>query len=485
MKAFKSILFAIVPVLFFNQVFSQTYGIYAEKNIYNLDGNFFLDTTNISASIQQDLSVAYTSFWKTGADSSYFGNEALRIKFTGQAGDDRVKFRAVPMDINLAYADFSKFNDGEFIFYINLIDPQNVSVCLQSYRPNKAAGVHESDELLSCHGLNTRLVNKWQKIYFCTNVMEGRVHDLSGFDYIGFRSRGYASNFILDEMYVDYRPMKTIGIFADSSKFTSEGRVKDSIETEGGVTIATVQSSSVPTAVGGYGNKGSGQALHVTFAGGSSDKVKFVADSGASYPRWDDPLANLVLYIKLVDTLDIAIEYEALRNGQSINGSDEMLSAHGLDLQQTGNWQRIVLDLADGLDGDKFDFTQFRSFNLRSRGNASNFYVDEVYVRYPSSPTSGVDKAIEQLPTSLVLHQNYPNPFNPSTEISFTLPQASYTTLRVYNLLGQQVAELINKELSAGYHQVTFDGSRLPSAIYFYRLESGKHSQVKKMLLLK
>jgi hypothetical protein len=483
MKRFTLILFVVCLSLYSGQGFSQTYGFFAEKNIYNLDGNFFTDTTKVLGVIEQDLSTTYTSYWTVGPDSSYFGNKALRIKFTGQADDDRVKFRAVPMDPNLTDVEFSKFNDGEFIFFMKLLDPQGVSLCLQSYRPNKAGGVHESDELLSSHGLNTRLVNKWQKIYFNTNVMEGRVHDLSGFDYIGFRSRGYASNFILDEMYVDYRAMKTFGIFADSSKFKSEGSLGGSIQTEGGVTTEAVQSSSIP--VGGYGNKGSGNALHVRFAGGNSDKVKFVGTSGASYPRWNDPLANLVLYIKLIDTLDIAIEYEALRNGQSINGSDEMLSAHGLDLKQTSNWQRIVLDLADGLSGDKFDFTQFQSFNLRSRGNASNFYVDEVYVRYPSSPTVGVVDGKASLPTSFVLSQNYPNPFNPTTQISFALAKGNYTTLRVYDLLGQQVAELINKELGPGYYQVSFDGSKLPSGTYFYRLKSGGNSEVKKMLLVR
>lgn len=81
------------------------------------------------------------------------------------------------------------------------------------------------------------------------------------------------------------------------------------------------------------------------------------------------------------------------------------------------------------------------------------------------------------------LAQNYPNPFNPTTNISFSLAQAGYTELRVYDLLGREVKVLVNSELMAGLHQVNFDAVDLSSGVYVYRLTSGKQSQVRRMVL--
>ncbi len=89
---------------------------------------------------------------------------------------------------------------------------------------------------------------------------------------------------------------------------------------------------------------------------------------------------------------------------------------------------------------------------------------------------------------------NYPNPFNPSTKIAFNIPVSAYTSLKVYNILGQKVATLVNKELTAGYHEYKFDAStlqqsssvrNLSSGLFFARLESNGYSQVKKMFLIK
>lgn len=89
-----------------------------------------------------------------------------------------------------------------------------------------------------------------------------------------------------------------------------------------------------------------------------------------------------------------------------------------------------------------------------------------------------------ETPADYALAQNYPNPFNPSTEISFSLPAAQKVALRIFNLAGQEVATLINRKLSAGTHKVTWNAEGMPSGVYFYRLEAGKHTEVKKMTLL-
>lgn len=95
------------------------------------------------------------------------------------------------------------------------------------------------------------------------------------------------------------------------------------------------------------------------------------------------------------------------------------------------------------------------------------------------------------LPEKFEMNQNYPNPFNPTTKITFTLPKDSKVNLSVYNILGERVAELVNGEKKSGYYEYNFDGSRLASGMYIYKIHvypavgEGEFSSVKKMLLLK
>ena len=88
-------------------------------------------------------------------------------------------------------------------------------------------------------------------------------------------------------------------------------------------------------------------------------------------------------------------------------------------------------------------------------------------------------------PNSFALEQNYPNPFNPTTTIRFSIPIEADVKLNVYNALGQDVAEILNGRLKEGYHEVDFDAGSLTSGIYFYRLESDKFVDVKKMIIIK
>lgn len=90
------------------------------------------------------------------------------------------------------------------------------------------------------------------------------------------------------------------------------------------------------------------------------------------------------------------------------------------------------------------------------------------------------------MPTTFQLYQNYPNPFNPSTTIQYVLDRPNYTTLKVYDLLGREVATLVDEYQTAGLKPpVHFDASRLASGVYLYRLKSGEFSAVKKLVLLK
>ncbi|MEK9137701.1 MAG: T9SS type A sorting domain-containing protein, partial [Bacteroidota bacterium] len=90
-----------------------------------------------------------------------------------------------------------------------------------------------------------------------------------------------------------------------------------------------------------------------------------------------------------------------------------------------------------------------------------------------------------QMPTQSVLHQNYPNPFNPSTTIKYDLPVSEHVTFKLYDVLGREVSTLVDELVPAGYHQASFDGSKFSTGVYFYRMQAGSFTGVKRLMLLK
>ena len=123
-----------------------------------------------------------------------------------------------------------------------------------------------------------------------------------------------------------------------------------------------------------------------------------------------------------------------------------------------------------------------------------------LYTSDPNPPTTGVinidgyswntqiSSAVEELDNlaeDYSLSQNYPNPFNPSTTVSFSIPEVSFVSLKVFNSLGEEVETLVAEELSAGNYKYDWSGINLPSGIYFYKLTASEFVQTKKMILLK
>lgn len=91
----------------------------------------------------------------------------------------------------------------------------------------------------------------------------------------------------------------------------------------------------------------------------------------------------------------------------------------------------------------------------------------------------------ENIPTGFSLEQNYPNPFNPATTIRYTLPVSEFVILKVYDILGREVAVLVNERQAAGVYQVDFNAGQLASGIYLYRITAGSFSGGRKMVVLK
>ena len=118
-----------------------------------------------------------------------------------------------------------------------------------------------------------------------------------------------------------------------------------------------------------------------------------------------------------------------------------------------------------------------------SDSNTLEALMKKIYTLLTSIVTSS--ESILETPDQIFLSQNYPNPFNPSTNISFELPQSELVQLKVYNMLGQEVASLVDGRMNSGYHTVNFDASRLSSGVYIYQLMAGNQSITKKMMLIK
>jgi hypothetical protein len=118
--------------------------------------------------------------------------------------------------------------------------------------------------------------------------------------------------------------------------------------------------------------------------------------------------------------------------------------------------------------------------------NSGIYYYRLKQIDYDGSFTySGIVEVEVPQPTGFSLMQNYPNPFNPSTTIKFTIPEKEFVSLKVYDVMGNEVAILLNEEKQAGLHSIQFEASKLSSGTYFYKLQVGNIVEMKKMILLK
>lgn len=158
---------------------------------------------------------------------------------------------------------------------------------------------------------------------------------------------------------------------------------------------------------------------------------------------------------------------------------------YGFDVEKkvnNGEWNKITFVRGNGNSNSpkEYNYTDKELFvggsrfqyRLKQVDNDGSFeYSDEIEV--------------EVVPDQFELSQNYPNPFNPATTIRFSLPRATQIKISLYNMLGEQVAAIVEGMFESGYHKVTFNASNLSSGPYIYRLESRDFVSVKKMILMK
>jgi len=200
---------------------------------------------------------------------------------------------------------------------------------------------------------------------------------------------------------------------------------------------------------------------------GSSSVLKKTSDGGTTWDSVPMPL----------DVHEFDINYVPGTEGTYVIAGDNNFYGngffHGSAYTPDGGatWKKI--------DDGNYVFLKFVSPNV---GWSSHWGSSSIY-KFTGSLTAVSTSA--SAPNRYSLEQNFPNPFNPSTTISYQLAGNSHVTLRVYDILGREVATLVDENKSAGAYQAKFDGSGCASGVYFYRLEAGLFSSVKKFVLMK
>ena len=177
--------------------------------------------------------------------------------------------------------------------------------------------------------------------------------------------------------------------------------------------------------------------------------------------------------------------------GDQFSARYTISSARSIEIDFTGgNGSGVFLSLLPTVVG-KLRFTVLdpaRGFQIRWDQAATVIYDDQG-IDQTANMAFGLATAIagepEVIPTDFELQQNYPNPFNPATIIRYAVPRESHVTVAVYNLVGQQVATLVDERQTPGYHTVSFDAGGLPSGVYLYRFSAAGTTFSRKMLLLK
>jgi hypothetical protein len=185
--------------------------------------------------------------------------------------------------------------------------------------------------------------------------------------------------------------------------------------------------------------------------------------------------------------MDYGFNWEKISNqfGRSINLHDNRfvnvgLGEDGKGLLFSTNLGDTWIQLNKGLPSNAF--ITWNDIDVQGYLYAA---VGQFGLYKTNSIVTSVEKTISFDNYSFSLKQNYPNPFNPVTSIQYSLSSMQFVTLKIYDVLGNEIATLVNEEKSAGEYEVEFNGNGLTSGIYFYQLKAGESIQTRKMILLK
>jgi hypothetical protein len=195
---------------------------------------------------------------------------------------------------------------------------------------------------------------------------------------------------------------------------------------------------------------------------------------------FESPLpVNLQSYTYSIDSRNVLLKW---KTSEEINNSGFDIERKNIIINHEAGFQKIGFIKGKGTTNNVTSYT-FEDRNLPSgkykyRLKQIDYNGNYEYFELNGDVTVGI-------PTKFDLSQNYPNPFNPVTKINFDLPEDGKVNLRIYDILGREVAILVNEVRTAGYYTVSFDASNFASGVYFYRLSAGNYNAVKKLVLIR
>ncbi len=179
--------------------------------------------------------------------------------------------------------------------------------------------------------------------------------------------------------------------------------------------------------------------------------------------------------------------FTGIQNGSTVTlnwSTATELNNRGFDVERKADqagWQSIGFVEGNGTSSNPHAYT-FADDNL-SAGSYS--YRLKQVDNDGSSKYINLAESFTIQPGTYSLSQNYPNPFNPTTMIKYSVPEKNQVTIKIYNVLGSQVATLVNEVKPAGSYEVSFNASNLSSGVYYYTISAGKFTSTKKMILMK
>jgi len=251
----------------------------------------------------------------------------------------------------------------------------------------------------------------------------------------------------------------------------------------------------------GYGNgtnafEGSGPAEQLGLTSSLRRKDNNGNDTyGTNGNGWDtnDNAGDTYVETDIINSPPLPVELSSfsasIKNGKVLLKwrTETEVNNYGFEVQksedrsQESEWNAIGFVTGNGNSNSPKDYS-FLDDNITARKLSYRLKQIDTDGNFEYSKTIEIDLGS---PGKFELSQNYPNPFNPATTISFSLPESGNVRLMVYNLLGEQIADLINEVKEAGIHTINFDASKLNSGIYIYRIEFGGYAQSRKMTFIK
>jgi Secretion system C-terminal sorting domain len=205
------------------------------------------------------------------------------------------------------------------------------------------------------------------------------------------------------------------------------------------------------------------QLYSTTVSAGDTSRLHFIFTRSGTLPE--------IKYKWILSTTNGSNVYSPLSNN---NGSDSVFSiTRGKIDSIISTWGAINV-------GDSIRLR----WNVRANSMLDSVQTSNFLITFRRG-VIGIQNISSQIPKEFFVKQNYPNPFNPVTKIRFGLPKSAYVNIRVFDILGKEVAVLANEELKAGEFEVDWNALNFPSGIYFYRINAGEYVKTSKMMLVK